>query len=91
MTQTRDEAPPAIFPVRAGDLLARLETDLPPPLPTGRQGGLFCAGSCFHRSRRVTALELLVDGVAQRPTAIRMPRPDIFRAVHPGIPPVAAG
>jgi glycosyltransferase involved in cell wall biosynthesis len=91
VTQTRDEAPPAIFPVRAGDLRARLETDLPPPFPTGRQGALFCAGSCFHRRRRVTGLELLVDGVAQRPTAIRMPRPDIFRAVHPGVPPAAAG
>jgi glycosyltransferase involved in cell wall biosynthesis len=90
VTQTRDAAPPSVFPAGENDLRVRLETDLPPPLPTGRQAGLFCAGCCFHRRRPIKRLDLLVDGVPQRPTAIRMPRPVIFRALHPTIQPAAA-
>jgi Glycosyl transferase family 2 len=61
----------------AGELRAALEYPLPPTLPAGRATALFCYGHCFHRRHRVAGLELIVAGRRLRPTAQRMPRPDL--------------
>jgi hypothetical protein len=60
------------------DLRVKLESHLPPSLPVRSSTALFCFGHCFHRHRSVDDLELVVDGVRQRPTASRMPRRDLF-------------
>jgi glycosyltransferase involved in cell wall biosynthesis len=66
------------------DLIAKLESPLPATLPVAGATAVFCYGTCFHRHQDVAAVELLVDGVRHRPLAARMPRPDVFRALHPG-------
>ena len=63
------------------DLYARLETPLPARLPAGSATAVFCYGACFHRSEHVRELAILVDGVAHRPAAVRMPRPDLAPAL----------
>jgi glycosyltransferase involved in cell wall biosynthesis len=69
--------------VRVDGLMANLESPLPSSLPAGTATAVFCYGTCYHRHAAVAALELLVDGVRHRPAATRMPRPDIFRMLHP--------
>lgn len=59
------------------DLVVRLETPLPAALPPGRADAVFVLGTCFHRRARIAELALLVDGVAHRPAAWGMPRPDV--------------
>jgi Glycosyl transferase family 2 len=54
----------------------KLESRLPETLPPGCRTSVFCFGHCFAASG-VGALELLVDGVAHRPSATGMPRRDL--------------
>jgi glycosyltransferase involved in cell wall biosynthesis len=68
-------------PVRTPDLDVELESPLPARLAVGRGTSLFVYGSCFHRSRRVTDVQLLLDGVPTRPLAELMPRTDLFEAL----------
>ncbi len=66
-----------------GTLRVQLESPLPRFLPTGTSTAIFCAGICFDRRHEV-ALELLIDGRSHRPSATRMPRPDVLAAAgHP--------
>jgi glycosyltransferase involved in cell wall biosynthesis len=65
------------------DLRAWLDAPLPSSLPAGQPTALFCRGACFHRRERLAGLELVVGGARYRPAAWRMPRMDVFRAVHP--------
>jgi glycosyltransferase involved in cell wall biosynthesis len=65
------------------DLQLRLDTPLPSRLPVGRATAVFCLGTCFHRHQAIRRLEILVDGRGHAPTACRMPRPDLFRELHP--------
>jgi hypothetical protein len=65
------------------DLVVRLDMPLPASLPVGRGTAVLCLGACFHRHAPLRALELLVDGEPQRPTAWRMPRLDLFQALPP--------
>ena len=60
------------------DLRVKLESHLPASLPPDSSTAVFCFGHCFHRHRRVAGIELLVDSVAVRPAAARMPRRDLF-------------
>ena len=46
-------------------------------LTVGRGTAIFCAGACFDPREDVVGLRLLVDGVAHRPAATHMPRPDL--------------
>lgn len=71
------------------DLVARLETPVPSSLPVGRETAVLCCGTCFHRRGSVERVAILVDGVPHRPVASRMPRPDLFRSLHPHLPPGA--
>jgi hypothetical protein len=64
----------------SADLAVNLESPLPAGLPAGRATALFCSGTCVHRGGRVTAVELLVDGVRRPVDASRMPRPDVLAA-----------
>src|SRR4051812_47328893 len=64
----------------SGELVARLETPLPTSLEAGAAPTLFCFGTCFHRRGEGAAVAIVVDGVRHRPTAMRMPRPDVFGA-----------
>jgi glycosyltransferase involved in cell wall biosynthesis len=63
------------------DLDVQLESALPPRLAVGRGTSLFVYGSCFHRSRPITDVKLLLDGVAADPLAQRMPRTDLYEAL----------
>jgi glycosyltransferase involved in cell wall biosynthesis len=66
----------------ADGLSVLLESPLPDPLPVGRATAIYCAGRCWHRSQRVAALELAVDGVRHPVRTAGMPRPDVFAEVH---------
>ncbi len=76
MPETIDDEQVRAAARRAG-LEVALESPLPASLPVGIGTALFCAGTCSDRERPVLALEILVDGVAHRPRAVRMPRPDL--------------
>jgi glycosyltransferase involved in cell wall biosynthesis len=62
----------------------QVESRLPASLPVGATGAIFCFGYCFHVSRRVLELELLIGGVRHRPSAARMPRPDLYEWLRGG-------
>jgi glycosyltransferase involved in cell wall biosynthesis len=63
-------------------LVVALDIPLPKSLPIGVGTAIFCCGSCFHPDERITALELVVDGVDRyEPGAFRMPRADVAAAV----------
>jgi glycosyltransferase involved in cell wall biosynthesis len=67
-----------------------LDRPLPETLPVGPATAVFCVGTCFHRHRAVTDLQISVDGVRHQPAAQRMPRPDRFRDLHPTLSPEQA-
>src|SRR3954454_14130106 len=67
------------------DLVVDLEIPLPAAIPVGQATAVICFGTCFHRRQAIERLEVVVDGVPHRPTAARMPRLDLFRALHPSI------
>ncbi len=60
-----------------------LETRLPASIPVGRATAVFIYGTCFHRDRRVESIDLIVRGNATTVAALRMPRLDLFRSLHP--------
>ena len=68
------------------DLAVKLEVPVPRFLPVGRGTAIFCFGTCFHRRREVEGVEIAVDGRRHEVTT-RMPRPDLFRALHPSLSP----
>ena len=68
---------------RDADLEAALEVPIPSCLPVGSPTAVLCRGTCFHRRHAVERVTILVDGAPHRPTASRMPRPDMFRSLHP--------
>jgi glycosyltransferase involved in cell wall biosynthesis len=67
-----------------------LDRRLPRAIQVGRATVVFCAGTCFHRHRRVTEMTIAVNGAQHRPIAQRMPRLDRFRGLHPALPPAEA-
>lgn len=67
------------------DLVIQLESPVPASLPVGPATALFCSGTCFHRRDDVSELQLLVDGRPQAAIADSMPRPGLFRSLHPGL------
>jgi glycosyltransferase involved in cell wall biosynthesis len=60
-----------------------LETPLPPRIAAGRGTAVFLAGSCFHRRAEIRELVILAGARRHRVAAARMPRIDVFRAMHP--------
>ncbi len=72
-----------------GSLEVVLDNPLPPSLPRGRATAVFLSGTCFHRREAIERLEIVVDGTRQAPSASRMPRLDLFRALHPDLDPDA--
>ncbi|MFN8161817.1 MAG: glycosyltransferase [Solirubrobacterales bacterium] len=71
-----------------GDLVVNLDAPVAPnALRVGCATAVFCVGSCFHRTRDIGRLEVSVGGARHRATACRMPRPDRFRQLHPGMSP----
>lgn len=85
MSVSRPPEGAARAPGPSSDLIVRLDTELPPALPVGRGTAIFCAGTCFHRHEPIRDLEILVAGASHRPTAWRMPRPDLFGSLHAGL------
>ena len=77
---TEPQAPP-------GDLHAGLDSPIPPELAVGRGTGLFLCGWCFHPGADTLGLSFLLDGRPQPVMAERMPRLDVFSALHPGLDP----
>lgn len=60
----------------------------PSSLPEGRGVAMFCLGRCFHLDEPVDDVALVVDGVRHAPSAVGMPRPDVFRARDPAVDPL---
>lgn len=54
-----------------------LERPLPPGVPAGSATAIFCTGLCFDTDRRISRLEIIVDGVRHPASACGMPRPDV--------------
>jgi glycosyltransferase involved in cell wall biosynthesis len=79
MAESRNPGQPA----RDGGLEVVLEAPIPDCLPVGSPTAVMCRGACFHRRDVVESVTILVDGVPHRPAASRMPRPDLFRSLHP--------
>jgi len=90
--------------VPGSGLVVGLESPPPAPIPAGTGTAVFLYGTCFHPERAVDRLALVVGGVAHRPAATGMPRPDVherrpvpaafrsgFWAVLPVPPGTAAG
>jgi glycosyltransferase involved in cell wall biosynthesis len=67
------------------ELQLSLDNPVPRKLPAGRATAIFCPGTCFHRHRAIDRLEIVVDGRPHRPAAFRMPRLDLFKALHPSL------
>jgi len=61
-------------------LAVALERELPSRLPAGRSTVVFVVGTCWAPGRRLTGLEIVVDGEAQPASAFGMPRPDLGEA-----------
>ncbi|MGH2988290.1 MAG: glycosyltransferase [Solirubrobacterales bacterium] len=76
---------PGQTPAGGPDLRLNLETPLPATVPVDSGTAVVCLGTCFHRRRTIERLEIVVDGEGHRPTAWGMPRPDLFRALHPSL------
>jgi glycosyltransferase involved in cell wall biosynthesis len=72
----------------ASGLHARLDAPLPGELAVGAGTALFVCGSCFHPLAEIRSLSLLLDGEPQPVMAERMPRLDVFRALHPTVDPL---
>ena len=72
--------PPSLTPDPApsAELAVRLDTALPASLPVGRGTAVFCSGACVHSREPIRALEITVDGERHLPTALRMPRLDLY-------------
>ncbi|MFN8161820.1 MAG: glycosyltransferase [Solirubrobacterales bacterium] len=64
------------------ELDVRVQSRLPAGLPAGTRTSLFVLGSCFHRSLAVRRLSILVGPDSFAPIAQRMPRLDLFSALH---------
>jgi Glycosyl transferase family 2 len=71
------------------DLRVQLDYVLPPEIAVGAGTALFVCGWVFHRRSRVRSLELVVDGARQPVLAQRMPRGDVFAALHPTLDPLS--
>ena len=58
-------------------LVLSLERPLPTSVPAGSASAIFCTGVCFDPYRRISRLEIVVDGTAHRASAWGMRRPDL--------------
>ena len=70
-----------------GKLVVALDAPVSGPLQVGQASAVFCVGTCFHQGREIRHLEISVDGRRHPATAFRMPRPELFRALHPDLAP----
>ena len=64
------------------DLDVALDRPLPATIPVGRASAVFCAGTCFHRNRRIVDVAITLNGKRHQSTAQRMPRLDRFRELR---------
>jgi Glycosyl transferase family 2 len=69
------------------ELHVQLDYPLPDTVAVGAGTAVFVCGWCFSSQGRIRTLELVVDGELQPLMAYRMPRGDVFRALHPAIDP----
>ena len=66
------------------DLIAQLDVPLPSRVAVGSGTAVFVAGWCVAPTGPIRGLSLVVDGVEQPVAAHRMPRRDVFEALHGG-------
>jgi len=74
----RDPVDANVASARERALRVRLENNLPDSLPPHRATAVFCYGHCFHQHEAVAQLELVIGNARHRPTAVGMPRRDLF-------------
>lgn len=63
-----------------------MDFPLPRRLPAGSGTAMVVCGTCFHPQLEVRRLMIVANGERHRPTASRMPRLDLLRALHPALP-----
>ena len=64
------------------DLQVKLEHPLPPFLIVGQPTAVFCYGHCFHRHEPILSFEIVASGRRHRPSAVGMPRRDLWHWLH---------
>jgi glycosyltransferase involved in cell wall biosynthesis len=77
--------------VTLATLQVQLEAELPGEVAVGGGTALFVCGWCFCPHAQITSLEFVLDGRSQPVDSLAMPRLDPFRALHPGLDPLATG
>jgi len=81
--------PPAAHASGERELYVRLDVPLPEEVAVGGGTAVFVCGWCFAPKARIRSLHFILDGEAQPVMALRMPRLDPFRDLHPSIDPFA--
>jgi glycosyltransferase involved in cell wall biosynthesis len=79
----------AFASVTDATLHLQLDYELPPELSVGAGTAVFVSGWCFSPAAPIRSLAFEVNHVAQPVAAARMPRLDLFRALHPSLDPYA--
>ena len=73
----------------AGDplLFAKLESSIPERLPVGKGNALFVSGWCYHRERKIIALEIRAGPNEHQVLTHSMPRSDVYAGRDKGTDP----
>ncbi|MEW6208608.1 MAG: class I SAM-dependent methyltransferase [Acidobacteriota bacterium] len=67
--------------------LFSLDTPLPQELMVGKGNALYLSGWCFHTTKKIRRLEIMLDGAAHRVKPFRQARRDVMDAYFPGLDP----
>ncbi len=69
----------------------QLDYELPREVSVGAGTAVFVSGWCFSPAAPIRSLAFVLNGDIQPVAAARMPRLDLFRALHPALDPYATG
>ncbi len=72
-------------------LHVQLDSELPREVAVGDGTAMFVSGWCFSSVAPIRSLVFVLGGETQPVAAARMPRLDLFRALHPALDPYATG
>lgn len=68
-------------------VLFGLDTLLPEELVVGRGNALYLSGWCFHTTKKISRLEVILNGMSHRVKAFRLARRDVMDAHFPRLDP----
>ena len=64
-----------------------IDSEIPETLAVGKGTALLLAGWCYHPSKKISSLQILVNGVGYPVKAFRMAKRDLFEAHFPTLDP----